>query len=67
MAQDANAFDAISIKIASAEVIRSWSKGEIRKGNFTRFRKNKRQWTTWTPLKDSFGDSENFSNWTFVE
>ncbi len=42
MAQDArqntNAFDAISIKIASPEVIRSWSKGEVKKPETINYR-----------------------------
>jgi len=38
MAQDANAFDAISIKIASAEVVRSWSSGEIKKPETINYR-----------------------------
>ncbi|RKY37145.1 MAG: DNA-directed RNA polymerase subunit beta' [Candidatus Omnitrophota bacterium] len=38
MAVDANAFDAISIKIASAEVIRQWSKGEVKKPETINYR-----------------------------
>ncbi len=38
MAQDANAFDAISIKIASPEVIRSWSRGEVKKPETINYR-----------------------------
>lgn len=38
MAQDANAFNAISIRIASPEVILSWSKGEIKKPETINYR-----------------------------
>ncbi|MBI4845727.1 MAG: DNA-directed RNA polymerase subunit beta' [Candidatus Omnitrophica bacterium] len=38
MAQDANAFDAISIKIASPEVIKSWSRGEVKKPETINYR-----------------------------
>ncbi|MBU1924866.1 MAG: DNA-directed RNA polymerase subunit beta' [Candidatus Omnitrophica bacterium] len=38
MAQDANAFDAISIKIASPEVIRAWSFGEVKKPETINYR-----------------------------
>ncbi|MFC1699860.1 DNA-directed RNA polymerase subunit beta', partial [Candidatus Omnitrophota bacterium] len=45
MIEDVNAFDAISIKIASAEIIRSWSKGEVRKPETINYR-------TFRPEKD---------------
>lgn len=38
MAQDANAFDAISIRIAEPEVIKSWSKGEVKKPETINYR-----------------------------
>ncbi|MCP4649541.1 MAG: DNA-directed RNA polymerase subunit beta' [PVC group bacterium] len=38
MAIDANAFDAISIKIASSDVIRSWSRGEVKKPETINYR-----------------------------
>ncbi|MBU4478829.1 MAG: DNA-directed RNA polymerase subunit beta', partial [Candidatus Omnitrophica bacterium] len=38
MAQDANAFDAISIKIASPEVIKAWSHGEVKKPETINYR-----------------------------
>jgi DNA-directed RNA polymerase subunit beta' len=38
MAQDANAFDAISIRIAQPEVIRSWSRGEVKKPETINYR-----------------------------
>jgi DNA-directed RNA polymerase subunit beta' len=38
MAQDANAFDAISIRIAEPDVIKSWSKGEVKKPETINYR-----------------------------
>ncbi|NQS99932.1 MAG: DNA-directed RNA polymerase subunit beta', partial [Candidatus Omnitrophica bacterium] len=43
--EDVNSFDAISIKIAAAETIRSWSKGEVRKPETINYR-------TFRPEKD---------------
>jgi DNA-directed RNA polymerase subunit beta' len=45
MTQELSGFDAISIKIASPEVIRSWSKGEVRKPETINYR-------TFRPEKD---------------
>ncbi|MBN2097639.1 MAG: DNA-directed RNA polymerase subunit beta' [Candidatus Omnitrophica bacterium] len=45
MIEDVNSFDSISIKIASGEVIRSWSKGEVRKPETINYR-------TFRPEKD---------------
>ena len=60
-------FWTVEMAIPWTQISGTPSKGEIRKGNFTRYRRSNREWTTWTPLKDSFGDSENFANWKFVE
>jgi DNA-directed RNA polymerase subunit beta' len=38
MAEEGNHFDSISIKIASPQVIRSWSKGEVRKSETINYR-----------------------------
>jgi len=43
--EDANSFDSISIKIASPEIIRSWSKGEVKKPETINYR-------TFRPEKD---------------
>ena len=57
----------VEMAIPWTQIANAPAKGDIRKGNFTRFRRGNREWTTWTPLKDSFGDSDNFADWKFVK
>ena len=39
--------------------------GQTRRANITRFRRANHEWTTWTPLIDTFNSPENFGTWIF--